>query len=556
MSYSNYVKKAESFIAGLTVPALYSGENIDRIKEYAYYLIESIDEPAGKFIASLQNLLDQSRPASDAEKTSYDIAYFWLVRLKTVFFSSLGNAGREKYLDRDFMFALQQGFDVWGGLDGFLSILPPEEAQKTARNFAGMLARSTANTGFGDTLGNWLARYRQRSGAKVSGGFAPSLVDVVTFINTDSTAKSLQEDVKDQLRNFLTIYSRLFSYQLAATPSTTVQIPKNPTPKTSAASPIVPDKPLGGVRSVVAAELPAARPVIFPRITSERVSARPVPPMPRIISQGPAAEPRAKMDLLKPEVAKRQPASIAPSAPERTVLLGRGQSSQPLLTPEEQKATLVSGSKLFNMSLSHALANADQGLTTTGNMRTGTETPQALPNEKSVAPKQAPPVSERATLSARGAPSAPLQANLPVPSQIRPESVMPSGVIDLSRRQVLDIASISAPEQLQKIGLADADGVYFAEKLSQIKQRISHLSDEHQLPVTKVAENFYRSPLYQLFMNMGVAVMNDNTSPDQKAAFEKVVGNYKAAHKEVLSREQFLALSSLKKEISELEVKI
>lgn len=313
---------------------------------------------------------------------------------------------------------------------------------------------------------------------------------------------------------------------------------------------------------------PPRRPAPTPRFTQERIinspaPSRPVPQTPappRILSQTPVSEPRAKMDLLKPEVTKRQ---LESSRPERVPLSMRGEpSSLPPLTPEQQTATLVSGSKLFGMSLSHALANADQGLTTSGNIRTGTEVPPA-PHRKEVPPAPTPvaPVLRSPSPPAPAAPKPPmdlgkLPQNPPAAPPIRPEPAVPAGVIDLSRRPVLDIASVTTPEQLTKIGLPEADGVYFSEKLSQIKQKIRDLSAEYQLPVSKVAENFYRSPLFQLFMNMGVAVMNDNTSPDQKTAFEKVVGNYKAARKDALSREQFLALSRLKKEISELEVKI
>jgi hypothetical protein len=232
------------------------------------------------------------------------------------------------------------------------------------------------------------------------------------------------------------------------------------------------------------------------------------------------------------------------------------------LTAEQQKATLVSGSKLFGMSLSHALANADQGLITTGNIRVGAETEPLFGGDKTSAnvPLKSVPTEPSVPITPQTAKPAADALDKVVPNLTpSPQSKItsaPPSVIDLSRRQPLDITAITTPEQLSQIGLFDADGVYFSEKLSQLKQRIVKLADEYQLPISRVAEYFYRSPLYQLFINMGVAVMNDNTAPDQKTAFEKVAANYKAARKETLSYEQFLAFSQFKKEISELEARI
>lgn len=294
-------------------------------------------------------------------------------------------------------------------------------------------------------------------------------------------------------------------------------------------------------------------------------------PGPRMLSQNTQGKneehPKFRPNLLKPEAPAKSPAAA--------------QKPLPPPNPDQQKATLVAGSSLFNMSLSHALANADQeGLPESGNIRSGAQTPR-LSKEKS-APKAAVPSQPKPGLPARpdlqprpaplAAPARPnqktdLPPNLPVaapalsadrvgPAERSDMSSAFPGIVDLSKRPVLNIKFLTAPEQLQKIDLADADGVLFESNLGEIKQKIADLSREYQLPASRVAENFYRSPLYQLFMSMGVAVMNDNSSPDQRAAFEKVAGNYKLAGKPYLSREQFLSLSRLKKEISESEAKI
>lgn len=303
---------------------------------------------------------------------------------------------------------------------------------------------------------------------------------------------------------------------------------------------------------------PQNRPSVLPRVISQtpftqsertaparRGEPFAPPAQPRILSQTVRAEIRPATDLLKPEAAKLRPAPVSPSAPPPS--------------PEAQRAALVSGSKLFTSSLSHAIANADlSDLPEQGKIRAGSQIPSLVKSPP------APPAagagvaqSERAGLSPNARPVASsLPPNLPLASGKTYSEPGAFGVIDLSRRQPVSIISITTPEGLAKIELADIGGQNFDGKLAEIKQKIKDLAREYQMPVSGVAGNFYRSPLYQLFTAIGVAVMNDNTASDQKAAFEKVVGTYRQANKPALTREQFLSLSRFKKELVSTESRV
>ena len=114
----------------------------------------------------------------------------------------------------------------------------------------------------------------------------------------------------------------------------------------------------------------------------------------------------------------------------------------------------------------------------------------------------------------------------------------------------MDFSRITQIADLQKISLSDLSSG-FDQGLTSIKALVSNLAVQNKLPVKQVLNYFYRSPLYNLYVAMAVAVMNDAAS-DQTTAFEKVQKNYQAAKKEFLTREQFLSLNRFKKELAQL----
>jgi len=128
------------------------------------------------------------------------------------------------------------------------------------------------------------------------------------------------------------------------------------------------------------------------------------------------------------------------------------------------------------------------------------------------------------------------------------KGMLAPGVVDLKRKVPMEISQISGPGELSKIDLNDL-GSDFEAGIEKVKSKIAALAQEKNLPAQVLLNHFAQSPLYKLYTSMGVAVMNDN-SGDQKAAFEKVRSNYEAAGKPFLTREQFLAVHKLKKELA------
>ena len=118
--------------------------------------------------------------------------------------------------------------------------------------------------------------------------------------------------------------------------------------------------------------------------------------------------------------------------------------------------------------------------------------------------------------------------------------------MDLQKKILLNISAISNPEDLGKISLSDVQDVGFDKGLGQILEKVKQLAREKSIPSNLLVNNFYKSPFYNTYVNMGVAVMNDK-SGDQKAAFEKILKNYQSAGRDYLTREQFLAVHALKK---------
>lgn len=259
------------------------------------------------------------------------------------------------------------------------------------------------------------------------------------------------------------------------------------------------------------------------------------------------------------------------------------------LRPTPPKSYSFSASALSKVSLSSAIANADQeSLPQSGNLRMGKIQPQApakpsmpadlkepVPNlQADFKPKPAfIPVPQKPQFAAN-VPQAPA---MPKPAMQNVQAVAPAAraeaaaapanalnnlllqrgaVVDLSRKPLLNIAEINKPELFQQITAGAFPPEGFDEKLSQLKQKIVDISKDYQLPIKKVTDNFYRSPLYVLYVSMAVAVMNDTSASGQSEAFEKVAKNYQAAKKESLTYRQFVSLGNFKKELAGLEESI
>ncbi|MDP2933500.1 MAG: hypothetical protein Q8N81_05210 [bacterium] len=297
----------------------------------------------------------------------------------------------------------------------------------------------------------------------------------------------------------------------------------------------------------------------------------------------------------------------AESAKQTGARLPRELTEEVESTPS-QKSRSFSASQLSRVSLSQAVANADQeSLQSNGNLRVGKQPPVPVP------PKPIDPGAKPKTVNfSASTPTKPagIQAGMyaPVPAKPAPSPVIkfasresvprpvfemskpqptvaPSGaqippsrpaplidllenrnqdmvhsaagqVVDLTRRPVLYIEAIKQPEALSKIELKDFLPEEFDSKLSQIKQKVVDLSKEFQIPIKKVTEQFYKSPLYELYVAMAVAVTNDAGSTDQGETIARVAKNYQSAGKDVLSRDQFLSMGRFKKELTELEESI
>ena len=213
-------------------------------------------------------------------------------------------------------------------------------------------------------------------------------------------------------------------------------------------------------------------------------------------------------------------------------------------------------------SLSQAIVNAGQEKSPEGEMRVGQKRGDDFGNRfildrKSVPEKSTPAPQPSATAMKTPDPAPKSVAEgvgeilkkRAVP-EYKQEKSQPANVINLSKKIPLNIARITNPEDLSKIGFSDVNSIGFNGGLNAIGQKVEQLSREQSIPKNLVLNNFYKSPLYETYVNMGVAVMNDKGG-DQKAAFEKVLDNYKKAGQDYLTRDQFLAVHALKKKLQD-----
>jgi len=213
-------------------------------------------------------------------------------------------------------------------------------------------------------------------------------------------------------------------------------------------------------------------------------------------------------------------------------------------------------------SLSQAIVNAGQEKSPEGEMRIGQkrggeEGNKFIQDKKPVPEKSMPAPQPLATVAKTPDPTPKSVAEgvgeilkkRAVP-EYKQEKSQPANVINLSKKIPLNIARITNPEDLSKIGFSDVNSIGFDGGLNAIGQKVEQLSREQSIPKNLVLNNFYKSPLYETYVNMGVAVMNDK-GRDQKAAFEKVLDNYKKAGQDYLTRDQFLAVHALKKKLQQ-----
>ncbi len=256
-----------------------------------------------------------------------------------------------------------------------------------------------------------------------------------------------------------------------------------------------------------------------------------------------------------PRAPLRPPVKTAPSAPAAP---RSASASAPAIDPkavEQLKALTREANFETPISLSHALANADQGqITQQGNLRAG-KPAQAEPYSavKSNIPDQPTPVpAPKPPLVQASKPTVPAPARAETSSaDVRggnvarqltevlktysPAVSSPSSgplnqetargnsgeVVDLSRRPPVEISAIKSPEELARLTIADVRGQHLQQRLDEIRQKIGSLAQSSGVPAKQLVNTFYRSPLYTLYVAMAVAVMNDPSS-DQNQAFEKL----------------------------------
>ncbi|PIR97249.1 MAG: hypothetical protein COT91_02440 [Candidatus Doudnabacteria bacterium CG10_big_fil_rev_8_21_14_0_10_41_10] len=469
---------------------------------------------------------------------------------------------QKKVIRENLLHFIKQGVQVKEIiLSGALNLFDDKKLDDYRRDL--LLAVSENNEQLGEQpLSQWIVEYNEFTKNKED----RKKVDEVNFISGSTKAQTSSEGDKILLLSALDIYDWLRfprADQIAvAQPGTqTQQIKRSPV-----APPVVSKSPMFQVDNIVKPKvehqpipkqnipkIPLVEQSAFKvdKILKPEVDQRPIP------KQGFQSSPQVKPNavqvdkILKPSV----PAEKEPEAP-----------TTPLVDPKPLSNKTVSAV----YSLSQAIAAAGEKEGVSGKVQMGqmsmSKPKEAFrrPNPSTVAPSPRPSET-KPVIPARGEkldvsekPQVE-KKNLPMDLDKKADKVLgslptapvPEKIIDLSKRQGVNIAQISNLQELEKIDFEDLKKIGFNEGITQIKQKIDSLVSAKQIPVKQLAESFYRSPIYKLYVSIGTAVMQDQ-SGDQAQTFEKVINNYKSAGKDYLNREQFLAVNKLRKELKGL----
>ncbi len=533
--------------------------NLTWLKETIFAFISNKDEPGTEFARKLEGLLRAATPSTEEQKQIFGIAIYWLLRLKIFCFWNLNQKEQIEFLQQDLVPAMKEGLDVWPGIQKYLGFFSsPEMLQELADVFLSALSANQQPVGneaaasgeFRSTVSGWIGQYRQFLNKKYLVDAPPAGVDLVTFLNTSNSAKRLNEEERDLIKSVLSLYGSLFAVHFNA--KSTIQRESGqetgPADVAPAPHPVFPSRPPASAPAAPTSPRPSAPPAF-----------RTVPPPPSALRpiQTPSAVPR------------------------------------PTETPQSEQLKKIIHEANFATapSLSGAIVNAGMPAgVEPGKMRMGKQEGPVKVSESPVKPA-APTLSPRAFVTPKASPTLPPPAvpRAPIPPKpaalsqpSRPVILSPSPsadmtrvplvqqreplsapsklpVIDLTKKPGVNLEKLYAPEELQKISLSDVKAAGFERGLNQIKQRILDLAKTQNTPaspdasqggpVKLMANHFYRSPVYNLYVSMAVAVMND-VSGDQAAAFDKVMKTCQQSGKEFLTREEFMAINRIKKELA------
>lgn len=371
----------------------------------------------------------------------------------------------------------------------------------------------------------WIGLYNEHVGKKED----RTRVDEIQFVSQSREAKSLSEKDRNLLLTALGIYDWLRFPRLAD-----IQNISAPVPKKSPTITIPPQRPVPQPQQ----QTPFHKPSINPSSVSRpETTSRPAP---------------KKMDFLKPKAPvsvssfKKEPESPKKPAPKNQEF--KKDLLKPSVTvsdvkipnhpvkkfPTPPSVMKKPESTVSNVhSLSQAIANAGDSNEEHGNIQVGKKIPD-LAKKKNIPPS--PKKTEHIP------PARPLTAPSPKPGR--------QPAVDFSKQRGVDITGISNPQELKKVSFSDLQKTGFNEGVDVLKARIQELAKNNNQPVARIAKNFFESPVYKIYVNIGTAVMQDQ-SGNQAAAFEKIINNYKSVGKEYLNREQFLAINRLRKELKQ-----
>lgn len=575
-------------------------ENLAWLKDAIYSLINNKDEPGTEFARKLESKLKTVVAETEEQKQIYNIAVYWLIRLKTFCFWNLSQKEQVAFLREDLAIALHEGLDVWSGVWRYLDLFAsPEMLQELSEVYLSALSAnqqaisSEAATGdkFSPTVGGWSGQYRQFLNKKYLVDSAPASVDIVTFLNTAAEAKGLNENEREKLRGVLSIFNNLAVI--------------NHNAKAALKADVQPAQARTDARAAKVLSRPSApQPVRTPPTTRSAppLAPRPMPtqprpasmPQPRPAPTSPAS--RFTIDR-KPGTAETpRPASEASIIQYKKLVQEANFSAPPSLSGIIANAGQASGWEAGKMQMGKAPTPPKPDAASTVKPPTPkpyvapVPKPAVLPSSKPIVsppphlppqgggksmqgepatpsllkPITAPPTikpledfSEKPTASApkpAAAPPAPrigfgvgtgAIAAAPKSSTPPPPDLPPQGGGKSS------LFEIRTPADLQKVSLAGAKAAGFANALATIKYKILAFGQSGQMPTKEAANQFYRSPLYNLYVAMAVTVMND-ASGDSAVAFDRVMKSQQAAGKETLTREEFMAINKLKREISSL----
>lgn len=195
---------------------IYSPEGLSLLKDEAYDLIENADHPAAAHLArELEYALPQLSPQSEEERTSLDVAAYWLVRLKVFSFSALTNEERLHIFSKDISLIIKNGLNLPASILSDVALATTSDSGNILKGYANALRGNNSifskNVPNVATIGEWIQEYQKFLNGKSVRVLDPTSADVITFINTSPLAKQLAIEERGYLRELLSLYNFLIS---------------------------------------------------------------------------------------------------------------------------------------------------------------------------------------------------------------------------------------------------------------------------------------------------------------------------------------------------------